>query len=182
MNKKIVFTSKGLNILLKFLGIFIIFVSVLFIIGIGSGFMNVTDFELSQSPFTLFSSGYGTGTETAVTQIKEGYITLITGLTVNLVYAIMFFLASVVFEDISNGESPFTRLQVKRLKRLSWLFIGTFFIPIILQNILHWIMIPGRYYNISLDGTKLIAPILFYALAEIFSYGALLQREVDETL
>ena len=43
-------------------------------------------------------------------------------------------------------------------------------------------MIPGKYISISLDGMRLLVPILFYALVEVFIYGALLQREVDETL
>lgn len=182
MNKKIIFTSKVLNIFLKFLGLLAVFIIVLFIGSVGFGFMDVADFKLTQSSFPLFTIGYEHSVISASSQLRERYIIFIIGIIVSIIYAALFFVASFIFRDISNGKSPFNELQVKRLKRVSWLFTSTIFIPLILQNILHWILIPGGYYFISLDGTELVTAIIFYVLAEIFAYGALLQREVDETL
>lgn len=182
MNKKIIFTSKALNILLKFLGLLSIFISIFFIASVGFGFMDVKDFELINNSSVFFTMGYGSSTNVVLSQIREGYILFIIGLVVSVIYAVLFFIASSIFSDISKGESPFKELQVKRLKRVSRLFISTIFIPLILQNVLHWILIPGGYYYISLDGIELVTAVLFYALAEIFAYGASLQREVDETL
>lgn len=184
VNKKIISTSKGLNIFLKFIGIFILLIVFSIIIGVvfNLKFVNTTNFESSQSSFLYFNVTYWERAETALVQMREGYTILITDLLISVVYAVLFFLASFIFKDISKGASPFTELQIKRLKTISWLLIGTLFIPIILPNILHWIMVPGKYFSISLDGMSLIVPILFYALVEVFAYGALLQREVDETL
>ncbi|WP_313467082.1 DUF2975 domain-containing protein [Carnobacterium sp.] len=182
MNKKITFTSKLLNIFLKFLGLLSVFIIIFFIVGAKFGFMKVTDFELTQSSFPLFSMGYSSTTNVELAQLREGYIIFSIGIIVSMIYAVLFFVASSIFSDISNGESPFKKLQVKRLKRVSWLFTSTIFIPLILQNVLHWILIPGGYYFISLGGTELVTAIIFYILAEIFAYGAALQREVDETL
>ncbi|MCA9766251.1 MAG: DUF2975 domain-containing protein [Carnobacterium sp.] len=184
MNKKIISKSKRLTIILKYIGVFIISISGLLIVGIflDSNFLDNLYLESSQSSFVFFNASYWEGVETPLVQIKERYIELITGLMVTGSYAGMFFLASFIFKDISNGESPFNDKQVKRLKKISRLLIGVLFIPLLLPNILHWMMISGKYFSISLDGVSLIAPILFYALVEIFAYGALLQREIDETL
>ena len=182
VNKKIIFTSKLLNIFLKFLVLLSIFIIVLFIVGAKFGFMKVTEFKLTQTSFPIFSMGYSSTTNVELSQLREGYIIFIIGIIVSMIYAVLFFIASSIFRDISNGESPFKEFQIKRLKRVSWLFTSTIFIPLILQNVLHWILIPGGYYYISLGGTELVTAIIFYILAEIFAYGAALQREVDETL
>ena len=172
MKKEIISTSKGLNIFFKFIGVFILLIVVSISIGIifNLKFVNVANIESSQSSFLYFNVTYWERAETALVQMREAYTTLITELVICVVYAVLFFLASFIFKDISKGASPFDESQIKRLK------------TIILPNILHWIMIPGKYISISLDGMRLLVPILFYALVEVFIYGALLQREVDETL
>ena len=173
-----------MNIFFKFIGVFILLIVVSISIGIifNLKFVNVANIESSQSSFLYFNVTYWERAETALVQMREAYTTLITELVICVVYAVLFFLASFIFKDISKGASPFDESQIKRLKTISWLLIGIFFVPIILPNILHWIMIPGKYISISLDGMRLLVPILFYALVEVFIYGALLQREVDETL
>lgn len=182
MNKKIIFTIKLLNIFLKFLGLLSIFIIVLFIVGAKFGFMKVTDFDQTRNLSSLFSVSYEHSVTSALSQTREKYIILIIGVVVSILYATLFFIASSIFSAISIDESPFKELQVKRLKRVSQLFIGTIIVPLILQNVLHWVLIPGGYFYINLDGTELVTAIIFYVLAEIFAYGAALQREVDETL
>lgn len=178
VNKKIIFTSKLLNIFLKFLGLLSVFIIVLFIVGAKFGFMKVSDFDQTRNLSSLFSVSYEHSVTSALSQTREKYIILIIGGVVSILYATLFFVASSIFSAISIDESPFKELQVKRLKRVSQLFIST----IIVQNVLHWILIPGGYFYINLNGTELVTAIIFYILAEIFAYGAALQREVDETL
>lgn len=93
----------------------------------------------------------------------------------------LLWIASLIFKDLSTGFTPFSEIEINRLRKIAGLLLIYALAPQILYSVLHTILIPGYSFTFGLNMSFFFA-IIFYCLTEIFRYGALLQKESDETL
>ena len=82
----------------------------------------------------------------------------------------------------SKCESPFTDEIIKKMKQLAFSLIPWVVLSNITNNLLWNAFSAGGVLNININFTMIIVVLLILALAYIFQYGAVLQRESDETL
>lgn len=182
MTNKIKITSKFLHVFLTILAAAIMVnLTIVFIFTLSGNSESLT-IERSQASFPLFDYEINDTTESERAQFLDNTISMAIGTTNAIIQVAIYLIASSIFKDISLEKSPFCKLQVQRLKRIAWLFIGFFLVPIVLDNILHWIMIRENYFRFTLDAAEIMTAAVFYALAEIVAYGSVLQRQADETL
>lgn len=98
------------------------------------------------------------------------------------VIAILFF-AGAIFKDLSVEPSPFQLKHAQRLKKIGTLTILVSILPAVAQSVTLKIISPAA--EADTDGLGLIGivlAIMFYCLGRIFEYGAMLQKQSDETL
>lgn len=89
--------------------------------------------------------------------------------------------ASMIFKDLAAEFTPFSDVEVNRLRRISYLLLIYALVPQIVYSVLHTVLIPGYSITLGLNMSFFFA-LIFYCLTEIFRYGASLQKESDETL
>lgn len=170
--------SGFLSLVLQITAIFDILLTLLLLGSFITGFMEVTDLNEPRAMFALFDIGFSTHSNNTI----DYYILLGNSLLANALFIAMLFKGSFIFKDISNGLSPFDAIQVKRLKNIFWLYVSSAVLPLILDNVLHWLITFSGYYRFRVDLGEILIALLLYTVAEIFSYGSSLQQEIDETL
>lgn len=89
--------------------------------------------------------------------------------------------AGVMFRDFSSGKTPFSKLQIERLKQIAMFLFGGSLATQVMFCILASIIGRGFYISISLN-SQMILGLIIYALVEIFRYGMALQKLSDETV
>lgn len=94
------------------------------------------------------------------------------------------YLAERIFKNIYDSQSPFERVNVKKLKNIAWLMLAFTIIPTYVETVLRFFLMRNTAspYNFSIDITTICLTVIFFALAYIFEYGCLLQQQYDETL
>ena len=86
-----------------------------------------------------------------------------------------------IFKDLAQEESPFSQLQVKRLKSVTHQSIGLGIMGVVVSLYIRSAFALPRFdYSINL--TNLLFPVLIYFIAYIIEYGCELQQFSDETL
>ena len=98
------------------------------------------------------------------------------------------------FRDISNKETPFSNDQVKRIRILSFLFVGYGIADLVMSvsftsieitegvGLIHTLTSSSPEVMVSVNITAFIASIVVYALSMAFEYGSELQKQSDSFL
>ncbi|WP_143412158.1 hypothetical protein [Arabiibacter massiliensis] len=109
----------------------------------------------------------------------------------DITIAAMFVTFIKIFSDASKGESPFTLLQVKRLRVLALLLLLCGIIDISATasaSIMQYGNVDAGYYSttdnivIPINFAPFITAAVIFAFSFVFKYGVLLQEFTDETL
>ena len=102
------------------------------------------------------------------------------------IMAAILLVASFIFKDISREGTPFTKKNSNKIRGISILLIAQCIVIPPLQLLAVKIFTSttnaSDAYNINLNLGFIIVPVIFFCLAQIFEYGAELQRQSDETL
>lgn len=94
----------------------------------------------------------------------------------------MFTTAYHMFKSISKDIAPFSKSNVKKLKRIGTvLLVYTFVVPIARAGF-YRSFAPTIDTKTSFDVSFVLLALIFFFIATVFDYGAELQRESDELL
>lgn len=183
--KRLQKTSYFLHIALKLLSISSIIILVLSVMmklrkNNSSNFSITTPNENGSIGFN-FQTSFFPGVDTGQYDETEQWIMLGFAALSLLLLAFLLWVASIIFKSLAVEFAPFSDIQVSRLRLVAQLLLIYALVPQILYSIFHTILIPGYSISLSLDMSFFFA-IIFYCLTEIFRYGAVLQKESDETL
>lgn len=123
----------------------------------------------------------GTG-ETKMITLRDFVAPLVMVLlAVVAVYVTMVF-AGKLFKAIRDCETPFSEEVINRLNKLAYSFIPWIFLPSIAESCIEAIFTGSTNTSISFNLETLLFVLTIFALVNIFKYGAILQKESDETL
>jgi hypothetical protein len=100
-------------------------------------------------------------------------------------------IATLILQDISRGETPFSEKQSKRIRLIAYLMFARVVLESLLLVVITALYPDGliflSYYAsesstpvIYLDFGALISAIVCYCISLAFEYGALLQRDSDD--
>ena len=99
-----------------------------------------------------------------------------------IVVGISLFLMYKIFSDIKTSYTPFKAENVRRLKNISYLILGSS----VALPVVCWAIISTTELNpdvwVVFNPVMFAIAILFYCISLIFAYGTELQQESDETL
>lgn len=101
-------------------------------------------------------------------------------LSTGTIFAACAFIASYIFRGISRTGIPFTESAVKAMKLIAEVLFAGSFLPNVLLS-----LFSGKYATLHgsfIEIAMLIPSILIFCFAQFFSYGAMLQKESDETV
>lgn len=90
------------------------------------------------------------------------------------------FLAANIFKRISEDGLPFKTENAKNLKTIGILIISSSVLPCIIGSIAGALAGPCTEQTIMINIDSAMIGILFFLVATIFNYGALLQNENDD--
>ena len=108
-----------------------------------------------------------------------------------IITSAMLITAGMVFRDVSNGETPFTAKQARRINVIAWLLLAYAFVDSILPSgVVMAANMDGTVLGINRNvsdipsirlGTILVA-LVFFFLSTVFKYGVKLQELSDDTV
>lgn len=170
---RIIKVSKVLNIIARIIAIALV---------VGSVAAAVSFFIIPSFDFPVSFGGIY-GQEQYIAGASEVQIMMIQTVLYAGVGAILFFITSFIFKDMSLGNTPFSAANSNRLKVISLLLVAYSVVIPPLQLFLSLIISPQASIFISpINFGLLVFAAMFFCLALIFEYGAELQRESDEML
>lgn len=161
---------------LKFMAI-----SLLFVICVG-GFQYATEGkQLFNDSFSNGITWFGINTELQHVPKPMIYLAkLLTLIPWGCVLAGLLWLASRIFADFSNGETPFSQLQVKRMSMIAR---GVLLVAV-LQSLVYSIILNiliGKFTTLDFELDSLfVLGLILYCVAGMFSYGVQLQEISDD--
>jgi hypothetical protein len=96
-----------------------------------------------------------------------------------------------VLRDISQGETPFSKKQSKRVRLIAYLMFARVVLEVLLFVViaafypdaltsLSYYVSGSSALTVSFDFEALISAIVCYCISLAFEYGALLQRDSDD--
>lgn len=141
--------------------------------------------------FSFIASLFGHATLITSSQSPLEYVSLIIAI---VIFASMLAVASRMFSDVANGDSPFTLIRVKRLRIIAWFLLAYAFLQAILSpgfatvlqlgglDVGYRVVDSAHEASITINFGALVSSIGLFAFALIFKYGVLLQEFSDETL
>lgn len=110
-----------------------------------------------------------------------------------VIIAIIFFISQ-MFSDVAKEESPFSFVQVKRLRIVAILLLTYMLLEVLLSpgivsqmkigevGLGYTVMNGGNHSKVSINLGAALGAIVFWGMSLIFKYGVLLQEFSDETL
>lgn len=123
--------------------------------------------------------------------VNANLLSILTMLITGSVVATLFKLVTNVFRDVARGTTPFTLIQVKRI-RIAALIIAldALFGAILSPGFLSALQLGGLnigytvigHPSIPIDLGEILAAVCLLCLSFVFKYGVLLQKFSDETL
>lgn len=109
-------------------------------------------------------------------------IILIMALLTLGVYLVCTFFIAGFCKTLSQCKSPFEAEVVKKMQVLAWAMLALPFISSLTSSLSESALSGNIHIQLSIDLMEIILILAMFALSYIFSYGAQLQRESDETL
>lgn len=124
------------------------------------------------------------GNATAPSEITLGKIRWAVGLAVVIIVCalVLFKFVSNVCKSLSACETPFEEGVITSLNKFSYVLIGYAVIKVILASIISDLFAGAASVSVNIDITTILFALGIYVLSIIFKYGAILQKESDETL
>ena len=137
----------------------------------------------SENLLSVFGEGITApvGVDPATAFVAAATVFLVSTIVYLVLFAGMVWSAAKIFSGIRRTRLPFTRENARQLKQVAvWMGLLAVIPPVveIIGSFLISIPLTTFYLGIEL----LIAAAIIYCLAHIFEYGALLQKQADETL
>ena len=151
-----------------------------------NGSIDVNGFEYGSMAFEVDDDGVIEMNAVGTTEKIDLRKPVISACTAGLIYCAftltaLFFLGF-LFKNIETCSSPFDIKVIQSLKNFAYSLIPCAVMRTFGDSI-STVFTTGRYsLSFSVDFTTLLCVVLILALAYIFSYGAVLQQESDETL
>lgn len=142
---------------------------------------NVMINKLESDTIFYFQTEFFSGVDNQQYVQTEEWILVGTAVFSIILIALLLWTASMIFKDLAAEFTPFSDVEVNRLRRISYLLLIYALVPQIVYSVLHTVLIPGYSITLGLNMSFFFA-LIFYCLTEIFRYGASLQKESDETL
>ncbi len=169
--------SKGMA---KFLHVLYIINIVLMVI-IALGFLSIILFgtEFSEGSISITARG-GMSFPMDINNMNNFITTIIISFIGLIAFMIILKYTTSIFEDIGNGETPFTQKQIDRIKRISI----TLVVMGVIENIavVLWSYTTSWASPIQIDFRTFVMAFIVYCIALIFDYGCELQQLSDETI
>lgn len=104
----------------------------------------------------------------------------------NITSCVIFIIAAMnvrgIFGGILKDGTPFRQSVVRKLRTVGGLFIITCIAPEFVGGVAQVAVTNGRAFHLSVETQPILIGAFILILAQIFSYGALLQQESDETV
>lgn len=152
--------------------------------GIALAKIDGDDFPFDNANITETEKGYKVDFDASTFTFSLGKV--IYGLIATLVYIICIvvtlFMLRKLFQELEKCETPFTDSVIARMKAFGFSLIPF----VVLQGITDaaWgsMFKTGFDFSLNLDFTMIIVILVVFMLTMIFSYGAELQKQSDETL
>ncbi len=120
---------------------------------------------------------------TSRTDVKRTTIML---LGMGLLYCALAFVSLLflgfLLKELSKCASPFDEKIIKGLKMFAYSLIPWVLIKTVKESVTATVFYGKGNINFNIDITMIVVVLIILALAYIFSYGAVLQQESDETL
>ncbi|MFA7674074.1 MAG: hypothetical protein WCY62_09525 [Clostridia bacterium] len=139
--------------------------------------MTVIDTEYEGSLITVNTAGKLMRFDTHI----FAYAVLIGLLYIALSFVTLLF-AGKLCEAFRDCASPFEDNVIRRLKAFAYSLLGWAVIPGVAGAIVSSLMISNYNFNLSFNMGTVFVVLILLALAYIFQYGAMLQKESNETL
>lgn len=173
--------SYFLHITLKILSVSSVVMAIIAVLMKLFSSKNVMINKLESDTIFYFQTEFFSGVDNQQYVQTEEWILLGTAVFSIMLIAWLLWTASMIFKDLAAEFTPFSDVEVNRLRRISYLLLIYALVPQIVYSVLHTVLIPGYSITLGLNMSFFFA-LIFYCLTEIFRYGASLQKESDETL
>lgn len=95
---------------------------------------------------------------------------------------VVLFMVRALMKSLEKCETPFCDSVIKNMKRFGYSLIPFAFISGMSENSWHYMFSPGVDVHAGIDLTVVFGILVVFMLVMIFTYGAALQKESDETL
>lgn len=159
----------------------------LMIFGIGYFFLRdySIDINFSSGQYTMFTASKSWTADVLSLQSQERLVEWWLATGVAIIYLYSCFRGSLLFRQLSLGETPFTPQFVKSLKTISFLLIGCDIGVHVLYALAMTLilMFNGGGYHLEIGiGNPLIAGLVIYCIAGVINYGIELQRLSDDVV
>ncbi|MCD2247370.1 DUF2975 domain-containing protein [Listeria marthii] len=173
--------SYFLHITLKILSVSSVIMAIIVVLMKFFSSKNVMMNKLESDSIFHFQTEFFSGVDNQQYVQTEEWILLGIAVFSSILIAWLLWTTSMIFKDLAAEFTPFSDIEVNRLRRIAWLLLVYSLVPQIVYSILHTVLIPGYSITLGLN-TSFFFALIFYCLTEIFRYGASLQKESDETL
>lgn len=173
--------SYFLHITLKILSVSSVVMAIIAVLMKLFSSKNVMINKLESDTIFYFQTEFFSGVDNQQYVQTEEWILVGTAVFSIMLIAWLLWTASMIFKDLAAEFTPFSDVEVNRLRRISYLLLIYALVPQIVYSVLHTVLIPGYSITLGLNMSFFFA-LIFYCLTEIFRYGASLQKESDETL
>ena len=95
---------------------------------------------------------------------------------------IVLFMIRALMKALERCDTPFCDDVIKRMKHFGYSLIPFAFISGLSENVWHYLLSPGVDVHFGIDLTVVFGILVVFMLTMIFTYGAALQKESDETI
>jgi len=177
VKQKIAKTSKVVAVVLKVC--FILAIAAIVTLLLGMGFLTLAGSGLStslQQALTIAASG------TSAASIAVSNLVIVFGMGIILLMAtfMVLFTLHKLFINISCEHTPFTKVNVKIMKKVAIWTVIMCFVDFIANGISDKLLTSETTF--TLNFIWLVVAAAIYCIALIFDYGCQLQQEADEIL
>lgn len=138
---------------------------------------NVDDVTVDGSQFSI-----GANADLAVFNLKDLAWALAGAIVVLIFLLISIIFAGRLTKAFRGCRSPFEETVIHRMKQFAYALIPWAVISSIVEALESRIWIASGGFSFSINISMIIVVLVILALAYIFQYGAVLQKESDETL
>lgn len=174
---KIHIASKKVSIVLKLVWVMTSVIAFLAIVG--GAILTLSNNEMQKSFLAAFDVTANNGTTISIS--PQNLLILFGSMFVNAMFMfLIIYTIYLIFRDISNEHTPFSKKNIVRIKRIAAITIVMSVIGSLFDTLLDAYTIGEMSWRIDVNG--IILGLTIYCLALIFNYGCELQQISDETL
>ena len=109
------------------------------------------------------------------------WVTLMGAVVVAVTIVVLFF-AGALCKAFAKCETPFEENVIKKMQSLAISIIPMIVLSFVSEGVVGYVMSGFADFSMNINLTAFIVVLIILMLVQIFKYGAMLQRESDETL